>query len=99
MLQWHETARADLGRWAHKGGQGHMPHRYSTRASAINQMYLRATLINAVRDICPRDADETYDIEQLRDSPFYHASLYVGPFVTYHVHRRGGGIQYDAVSV
>ena len=99
VLQWHETARADLGRWAHKGGQGHMPHRYSTRASAINQMYLRATLINAVRDICPRDADETYDIEQLRDSPFYHASLYVGPFVTYHVHRRGGGIQYDAVSV
>ena len=60
-----------------------MHHRYSTRASAINQMYLRATLIEAVRDICPPPYSAGFDIEHMRDSPLYEGSMYVGPFVTY----------------
>ena len=85
VLQWNDTARSDLGRWAHVGGQHHMPHRYASRASAINQMYLRATVIQAVRELTPSPIPRDYDVEQMRASPHYASSLYVGPFVMFNV--------------
>ena len=95
-LQWNDTARSDLGRWAHKGGQNHMAHRYATRASAINQMYLRSTLIQAIKAIAPADPPAEYDIEHLRHSSEYEGSIYVGPFVTYNI-ETAHGTAYDIV--
>ena len=85
VLNWNATARDDLGRWRNKGGQNVMHYRYATRASAINQMYIRATLIAAIIDIAPPPYKYGFDIENLRDSPLYPTSMYVGPFVTFSV--------------
>ena len=63
-----------------------MPHRYASRASAVNQMYLRATVFAAIQDICPPPYPREFDLEHIRSSPFYDKSIYTGPFVTYTMH-------------
>lgn len=90
VLMWSDTARNDLGRWRKSGGQNVMHHRYATRASAINQMYIRATLILAVIDIAPPPYARGFDVEHMRDSPFYDASMYVGQFVTFSIRDSDG---------
>jgi hypothetical protein len=99
VLGWNSTARNDLGRWKHQGGKSVMHHRYATKASAINQMYIRATLIEAVRDICPPPFDDGFDISHMRDSPLFEFSLYVGPFVTFSSLRKDGEMGVDALFV
>ena len=76
-----------------------MHHRYATKASAINQMYIRATLIEAVRDICAPPYDDGFDISHMRDSPLFEFSLYVGPFVTFTSLRKNGEMGVDALIV
>lgn len=95
VLQWSEVARADLGRWKQQGGQGCMHHRYATKASAINQMYIRATVLNALRDICPPPFPRYFDLEHIRASPFYDKSIYTGQFVTFSIQSSDGDIKID----
>ena len=90
VLGWNATARDDLGRWRKSGGQNVMHFRYATRASAINQMYIRATLISAIIDIAPPPYNSGFDVEHLRDSPLYDGSIYVGPFVAFSIRDRSG---------
>ena len=92
VLQWNDTARSDLGRWAHSGGQSHMPFRYATRASALNQMYIRATIIQSIKELAPPSIPETFDIEHMRASPFYDTSLFVGPFVHFNIDTADGHV-------
>lgn len=92
VLQWNDTARSDLGRWAHAGGQSHMPFRYATRASALNQMYIRATVIQSVKELAPPSISETFDVEHMRASPFYNTSLFVGPFVHFNIDTADGHV-------
>ena len=72
-----------------------MPYRYASRASAINQMYLRATIMRAIKELAPATLPTAYDVEHLRSSPFYASSMYVGPFVTYNVETPEGDVLYD----
>ena len=94
VLQWNDTARSDLGRWAHQGGQSHMPFRYTTRASAINQMYLRSTIIQAISEMSPARIPVDFDIEHMRASPCYSGSIYVGPYTMYNI-ETDRGPKYD----
>ena len=80
-FMWHQTARNDLGRWAHAGGEKLMHHRYSTKASAINQMRLRALIIQAITSIqpCPLNGyAKGFDIEHLISNDSFSTSIYKG---------------------
>ena len=80
---WRQTARNDLGRWAHAGGDKIMHHRYSTNASAINQMRLRALMIQAIASTCilPCPASgytKGFDIEHRVVNEHFNTSIYKG---------------------
>ena len=100
ILQWNDTARSDLGRWKNSGGQGCMHHRYSTRASAVNQMYIRSTILSALRDICPPPYPRSaFDLEHIRESEYYAVSMYTGPFVAFSLRGDDDDIKIDEVDV
>jgi hypothetical protein len=58
-----------------------MHHRYSTKASAINQMRLRALMIQAITSIlpCPTSGyTKGFDIEHLVAHEHFNTSIYKG---------------------
>ncbi len=71
-----------------------MPFRYTTRASAINQMYLRSTIIQAISEMSPARIPVDFDIEHMRASPCYSGSIYVGPYTMYNI-ETDSGPKYD----
>ena len=72
-----------------------MHHRYATKASAINQVYIRATILAALHDICPPPYPREFDLEHIRSSPFYDKSIYTGSFVTFSIESELGDIRID----
>ena len=72
-----------------------MHHRYATKASAINQVYIRATILAALHDICPPPYPREFDLEHIRSSPFYDKSIYTGAFVTFSIESELGDIRID----